>query len=90
MSIKEINGFNEKNIDEELKKLGRNGDMMREINNFLHKPIIQDIISEFDDKFNSNMGRPAIPRTLIFGVMLYAFNKNVSTASDMIDLADSV
>jgi hypothetical protein len=76
LSIKEINGFNEVNIDEELKKLGRNADMMKDINHFVHKPIIKDIIDEFDDKFNSNMGRPAIPRTLIFGVMLYAFNKN--------------
>jgi hypothetical protein len=28
---------------------------MRDINTFVHKPIIQNIIGEFDDKFDSNM-----------------------------------
>ncbi|MDR3291272.1 MAG: hypothetical protein LBT10_03890 [Methanobrevibacter sp.] len=82
MSIKEINGFNEGHIDEKLKTLGKNVDMMRDINDFVHKPIIQDIFGEFDDKFDSNMGRPAISRTLILGLILYAFSKNISIASE--------
>jgi hypothetical protein len=33
--------------------------------------------------------RPVIPRTLMMEVTLYAFSKNVSTASEIIDLTDS-
>ncbi|MDR3292226.1 MAG: hypothetical protein LBT10_08795 [Methanobrevibacter sp.] len=67
---------------------------MRDINHFVHKHSIQDIISEFDDKFSSNVDRPAILRTLLMEVVLYTFSKNVSNASkiidfEIIDLSDS-
>ncbi|MDR3223653.1 MAG: hypothetical protein LBT66_08005 [Methanobrevibacter sp.] len=89
MSVKKLNSFDELLIDEKLKELGNSSNIMMDINNFVHKRIIQDIIGEFDDKFSSNVSCPAIPRTLLFGVVLYAFSKNVSTASEIINLTDS-
>jgi hypothetical protein len=63
--------------------------MVGNINIFVHKPIIHDIITEFDYKFNSNMGCPVISRTLMMGVTLYAFNKIYPLLLNIIDLADS-
>lgn len=66
--------FNKVKLMYKLKKLKNRRNSLLMIVEFVFSPIIQELINELNSKFNSNVGRPAYPREMLLGVLLYCFH----------------
>ena len=74
MSIMDLPEFNKTNLMCELKKLKNRPNTLLMIIEFVFSPVIQSLIDELNSKFDSNVGRPAYPREMLLGVLLYCFH----------------
>lgn len=74
MSIMDLPDFNKQNLMYKLKKLKNRPNNLLMIIEFVFSPIIQSLIDELNSKFDSNVGRPAYPREMLLGVLLYCFH----------------
>lgn len=74
MSLKNLPNFNKLYILSELKKIKNRPSSLLMIIEFIFSPVIQSLIGELNSKFDSKVGRPAYPREMILGVLLYCFH----------------
>lgn len=74
MSLKNLPNFNKLYLLSVLKKIKNRPSSLLMIIEFIFSPVIQSLIGELNSKFDSNVGRPAYPREMILGVLLYCFH----------------
>ena len=74
MSLKNLPNFNKLYLLSELKKIKNRPSSLLMIIEFIFSPVIQSLIGELNSKFDSKVGRPAYPREMILGVLLYCFH----------------
>ena len=84
MAVMNIKGFIYTVIERKLKKFGEEGRILLTILNFLHYDCIQDLIKEWDDEFNSNVGRPSYPRVILFGILMYCSKMKIRSISKIV------
>jgi hypothetical protein len=60
--------------------------IMIEITHFVFSDDVQDIIKEFDEKFNSKVGNNAYPRTMLLGIYLYSLSRDYLTVDEISNL----
>jgi len=77
MALMNLPNFNKKYIINALEKMDNPPKILLTIVEFIFSPIIQDLISELNSKFDSNRGRRAYPREMILGILLYCFHSNM-------------
>ena len=83
MSIKKIDGFNKKIIMSSLKKMKNCPCKLLMVIEFIFSPAVKKLVNELDSKFDSKKGRPAYPRLLILGILLYCFSLGLDNLIDV-------
>ena len=77
MAVMKISGFVYNIIKGKLRKLGDDGCILLTILDFLFTDCVQDLVKEWDDEFDSKVGRPSYPRIMLLGVMMYCAKKKI-------------
>ena len=83
MSIMELPEFNKKDLMKKLKNIKNRPNTLLTIIEFIFSPPIEHLMAELDSQFDSKYGRPAYPRKMILGVLLYCFHLGIE---DLIDI----
>lgn len=84
MSILNIKNFNKFFIKYKLKGMSNEAYILLTILDFVFSDCIMDLMSELDDEFDSNVGRPCYPRALLLGILLYCFKRKIRKISDIV------
>ena len=80
MGIKIIKSFRKSIISNRLKKNGsKDAREFLSIVTYLFLDEVQELIAELDSEFNSKLGAPAYPRTLVIGVLMFAIKMGRTT-----------
>ncbi len=77
MSIMEIDGFNKNDIMSKLKGMKGCPKILLTITEFVFSPLMDSLMKELDSKYDSKYGRPAYPRRMLLGVVLYCVSQKV-------------
>lgn len=79
MVLKKMDSFNKDDINGRLKAKGRDGRWFMIYVDFLFSIPVQVLIIFLNMKFMKTKGHPAYDRTLLLGILMYAFHQNVFT-----------
>lgn len=69
-----LHNFNKLYLLSELKKLKNRSNELLMVVEFIFSPIIQNLIDEFNSKFDYNVDRPVYPREMFLVVLSYCFH----------------
>lgn len=75
--------FEKEILMDELKQHKDRPNALLTIIEFVFYPVIQSLTGELDSKFDSKTGRPAYPRSMLLGVLLYCFYNKIDNLADV-------
>ena len=77
MSIMEVDGFNKNDIMSKLKDMKGCPKKLLTIVEFMFSSTMSKLVEELDSEFDSRYGRPAYPRQMLLGALMYCFTQKI-------------